>query len=56
MNSGSESNTGGHVLLGTIVHLLKGTEMAPCAIFAVWSLKVGELLSLNFTYHIQIPT
>ena len=44
------------ILHGNIVHLLKGTEMAPYAIFVIWSLKVGELLGLNFTYHIQIPT
>ena len=44
------------ILLGNIVLLLKGTEMAPYAIFMVWSLKVAELLGLNFTYHIQIPT
>ena len=40
------------ILLGNIVHLLKGTEMTPYAIFVVLSLKVG----LNFTYHIQTPT
>ena len=44
------------ILLENIVHLLKGTEMTPNAIFMVSSLKVAELLSLNFTYHIQIPT
>ena len=44
------------ILLENIVHLLKGTEMAPNAIFMVSSLKVAELLGLNFTYHIQIPT
>ena len=44
------------ILFGNTVHLLKGTEMTPYAIFVVWSLKVGELLSLNFTYHIPIPT
>ena len=40
------------ILIGNIVHLLKGTEMTPYAIFVVWSLKVG----LNFTYHIKTPT
>ena len=30
--------------------------MKPYALFVVWSLKVGEFLGLNFTYHIQIPT
>ena len=44
------------ILLGNIVHLLKGIEMAPYAIFVVWSLKVAELLGSNFTYDIQIPT
>ena len=44
------------ILLGNIVHLLKGIEMAPYAIFVVWSLKVAELLGSNFTYHIQIHT
>ena len=44
------------ILLGNIVHLLKGIEMAPYAIFVVWSLKVVELLGLNFTYHINIRT
>ena len=44
------------ILLGNIVHLLKGTKMTPYAIFVVWSLKVAELLGLNFTYHIQIST
>ena len=30
------------ILLGNIVHLLKGTEIAPYAIFVVWSFKVAE--------------
>ena len=30
------------ILLENIVHLLKGTEMAPYAIFVVWSLKVAK--------------
>ena len=44
------------ILFGNIVHLLKETEMTPYAIFVVWSLKVTELLDLNFTYHIHIAT
>ena len=44
------------ILLGNIVHLLKGIVMAPYAIFMVLSLKVAELLCSNFTYHLQIPT
>ena len=30
--------------------------MTSYATFMVWSLKVAEVLGLNFTYHIQIPT
>ena len=44
------------IMFENIIHLLKGIEMAPYAIFMVWSLKVRELLGLNFTYHIHIPT
>ena len=42
----------GVILLGNVIHLLKGIEMTSFAIFVVWSLKAAELFDSNFTYHI----
>ena len=56
MDSGSGSNTRGRDPARKYCILIEGNKNGTICKFCGMVIKVGELLGLNFTYHIQIPT
>ena len=56
MDSGSGSTTGGYDPAWKYCTPIEGNKNGTICNFCGMVIKVAELLGLNFTYHIQIPT